>query len=222
MSKKEELLEASMPLARKHILEVLADGPLTTGDSLSKLGYDGTTFMLTEMIGDGANDWHNSAHRIAKTDMIDEGVVLWCKDEYDTVWYGLKEDEGMQKHLDSANKSEDDIPWLKLLNEVEETIKKEHPELVGTDEHEESIYKDSSCLLKIYPAYEMDIPIDSGETPSGYCNVHVNEDGLEISWDDGVIMERTPIEDLTVDRVVAKIKERIAKVDAIWSDLSGK
>ena len=76
--------------APAEVLAVFADGPLVVADMLKALGHDVNNFMLTEIIGDNAGEWQQSAHQKALSDLIDQDEIRWWKDDKLEVWYGLR------------------------------------------------------------------------------------------------------------------------------------
>lgn len=101
MTRVDDLI-SQLSRARQEVLDCFNDGPIKTGDLLERLGYSGMNFMLTKAIGDGNGEWDNSPHQLAQSDLIDDGTLVWWRDDEMNVWYGLPQQCPFETHGDES------------------------------------------------------------------------------------------------------------------------
>ena len=80
----EELEQAADDIRR-----VLAT-PKRSGEMIHELGHSVIDRWCTIGLGDGRGEWDNCPHQLALSDLMDQGEIVWWRNEKLDVWYGLK------------------------------------------------------------------------------------------------------------------------------------
>ena len=88
MMRIDEMIER-LQSARQEVIDVLRE-PKLVADMMEALEHSLLDRWATLAIGDARGEWDGCPHQLALSDLIEEGEVLWWRDEKLNVWYGLK------------------------------------------------------------------------------------------------------------------------------------